>query len=249
MFSFVDIRLALLLAATVLLARGQGEDDVTGSSCTLDGQLYNDKDKFLSVNAAQSALTTALRIHRDPKVTLAPRVTGVSLVLLEMMASQASPAFPALPALPDPPALAETFLLKCLTAMMRSPAVEWQCPVPWVPWVPVVPLAPLVLPDPKVSQATLESLVSPALLVLWVPVVQLAPPERTEMMVRQESLVAPVSVVHLALRELVDSPEPPDFPASRDTEASVVWMELRETLALLDPRERLVPLVRMVLLV
>ena len=27
MFSFVDIRLALLLGATVLVARGQGEDD------------------------------------------------------------------------------------------------------------------------------------------------------------------------------------------------------------------------------
>lgn len=27
MFSFVDIRLALLLSAAVLLARGQGEDD------------------------------------------------------------------------------------------------------------------------------------------------------------------------------------------------------------------------------
>ncbi|TRY64489.1 hypothetical protein DNTS_017158 [Danionella cerebrum] len=44
MFSFVDIRLALLLGATVLLAQGQGEDDRTGSSCTLDGQVYNDRD-------------------------------------------------------------------------------------------------------------------------------------------------------------------------------------------------------------
>ncbi|XP_034427371.1 collagen alpha-1(I) chain-like [Hippoglossus hippoglossus] len=44
MFSFVDIRLALLLSATVLLARGQGEDDMSYGNCALDGQLYNDKD-------------------------------------------------------------------------------------------------------------------------------------------------------------------------------------------------------------
>ncbi|XP_028821097.1 collagen alpha-1(I) chain-like [Denticeps clupeoides] len=44
MFSFVDIRLALLLCATVLLARGQGEEDSTGVSCTLDGQVYQDRD-------------------------------------------------------------------------------------------------------------------------------------------------------------------------------------------------------------
>ncbi|CDQ81638.1 unnamed protein product [Oncorhynchus mykiss] len=44
MFSFVDIRLALLLSATVLLARGQGEDDSGFGSCSLDGQQYNDKD-------------------------------------------------------------------------------------------------------------------------------------------------------------------------------------------------------------
>ncbi|XP_047465706.1 collagen alpha-1(I) chain-like [Mugil cephalus] len=44
MFSFVDIRLALLLSAAVLLARGQGEDDSTNGRCTLEGQYYNDKD-------------------------------------------------------------------------------------------------------------------------------------------------------------------------------------------------------------
>ncbi|KAF3704193.1 Collagen alpha-1(I) chain Alpha-1 type I collagen Precursor [Channa argus] len=44
MFSFVDIRLALLLSAAVLLARGQGEDDRSFGSCLLDGQSYNDKD-------------------------------------------------------------------------------------------------------------------------------------------------------------------------------------------------------------
>ncbi|XP_016102038.1 collagen alpha-1(I) chain-like [Sinocyclocheilus grahami] len=44
MFSFVDIRLGLLLAAAVLVVRGQGEDDSSFGSCTLDGQNYNDKD-------------------------------------------------------------------------------------------------------------------------------------------------------------------------------------------------------------
>ncbi|XP_029945124.1 collagen alpha-1(I) chain-like [Salarias fasciatus] len=44
MFSFVDLRLALLLSAAVLLVRAQGEDDKTGSSCTLDGQVFADRD-------------------------------------------------------------------------------------------------------------------------------------------------------------------------------------------------------------
>ncbi|XP_039598904.1 collagen alpha-1(I) chain-like isoform X1 [Polypterus senegalus] len=44
MFSFVDTRLVLLLAATVFLANAQGEDDYPFGSCMKDGQLYNDKD-------------------------------------------------------------------------------------------------------------------------------------------------------------------------------------------------------------
>ncbi|XP_033988842.1 collagen alpha-1(I) chain-like [Trematomus bernacchii] len=45
MFSFVDMRLALLLSATVLLVRAQGEDDrKSGGSCTLDGQVFADRD-------------------------------------------------------------------------------------------------------------------------------------------------------------------------------------------------------------
>ncbi|XP_035001473.2 collagen alpha-1(I) chain [Hippoglossus stenolepis] len=46
MFSFVDIRLALLLSAAVLLARGEGEDDISHGSCTFDGQLYIDKSEW-----------------------------------------------------------------------------------------------------------------------------------------------------------------------------------------------------------
>ncbi|XP_062234612.1 collagen alpha-1(I) chain-like [Platichthys flesus] len=46
MFSFVDIQLALLLSAAVLLARGQGEDDVPPGGCTLDGKVYKDKSEW-----------------------------------------------------------------------------------------------------------------------------------------------------------------------------------------------------------
>ncbi|MEQ2178621.1 hypothetical protein GOODEAATRI_015970 [Goodea atripinnis] len=35
---------ALLLSVTVLLIRGQGEDDRTGASCTLEGQVFADRD-------------------------------------------------------------------------------------------------------------------------------------------------------------------------------------------------------------
>ncbi|KAI1230389.1 hypothetical protein IHE44_0010374 [Lamprotornis superbus] len=44
MFSFVDSRSLLLIAATVLLARGQGEEDIQTGSCIQDGLTYNDKD-------------------------------------------------------------------------------------------------------------------------------------------------------------------------------------------------------------
>ncbi|CAB1459919.1 unnamed protein product [Pleuronectes platessa] len=46
MFSFVDIRLALLLSAAVLLVRGLGEEDVPPGGCTLDGKVYNDKSEW-----------------------------------------------------------------------------------------------------------------------------------------------------------------------------------------------------------
>lgn len=186
--------------------------------------------------------------HRDPKVMRAPKVIGVRWVFLETMASRGSLDLPAPPALPDLLALAETLLLKWLTAILRKAVkVKWRCPAPWVLWAPAEPLAPLVLLDPKVSLATLVSLESPEHLVPWVPAVQLAPLERTEMMVSLESLAVPVSAAPLALREAVDSPEPLDFLASRDTEALAVWMERRETVALLDQRERLVSLEKMVL--
>ncbi|KAH0626743.1 hypothetical protein JD844_001891 [Phrynosoma platyrhinos] len=45
MFSFVDSRLLLLIAATVLLTNGQGEEDIpTKGSCIQHGLRYNDRD-------------------------------------------------------------------------------------------------------------------------------------------------------------------------------------------------------------
>ncbi|XP_060951528.1 cysteine-rich motor neuron 1 protein-like [Limanda limanda] len=46
MFSFVDIRLALLLSAAVLLVGGHSIRDMSFSSCTLEGQQYNDKAEW-----------------------------------------------------------------------------------------------------------------------------------------------------------------------------------------------------------
>ncbi|XP_053269858.1 collagen alpha-1(I) chain [Pleuronectes platessa] len=46
MFSFVDIRVALLLSAAVLLARGLSEEDVPSRGCTYNGKVYGDQDRW-----------------------------------------------------------------------------------------------------------------------------------------------------------------------------------------------------------
>ncbi|XP_066485367.1 collagen alpha-1(I) chain-like [Tiliqua scincoides] len=43
MFSFVDSRLLLLIAATVLLTKGQGEEDLPFGTCIKNGLQYPDK--------------------------------------------------------------------------------------------------------------------------------------------------------------------------------------------------------------
>lgn len=113
-------------------------------------------------------------------------------------------------ALPDPqdlPALQETLLPRCLTAMMRNPLEEFPCLAPWVLLVPEVFLDPQVHLVPKVSKAPLVSLASPEPLVPWVPVVPLAPLARMEMMVNLGRLAALVSVALLDLRVLGVCPE------------------------------------------
>ncbi|KAJ8254290.1 hypothetical protein COCON_G00209020 [Conger conger] len=230
MFSFVDIRLALLLAATVLLARGQGEDDQAVGSCTLGGQLYSDKDVWkpepcqICVCDNGNVMCDEMgkiprKPYREKRAHKVQRVTRDSPAPQVMMASLASLAFLDPLAPPDPMALAETFLLKCLTVMKRNLVVEG-CPslAPWAQWVPVAPPDLLVQADPKDSLDLLVSLVRLVLLVPWVPVVQLAPLERTERMASLASLAAEVSVDLLGLRAPVDSPEPLDFLGSRDTE-------------------------------
>lgn len=150
-------------------------------------------------------------------------MTGDFLVLLATMASLASLVFqvPLVPLVPL--ALAETSLLKCLTVTMRNPAVVGCLrQAQWVQWVPVVLPDLLVQMVPKVSQALMVSQASPVLLAQWVPVVQQAPQARTAMMVNLANLAVLASVVHQVLRVLVDSPEPLDFQASRDTEVSAV---------------------------
>lgn len=147
-------------------------------------------------------------------------VTRVPKVLLEMTASPDSLDFPDLLAPLDPLALAEVTCPRSLMAV-RSPVAHLSQD-PLAQWVPVdLPdlQVLLVLKDSPVPLASLVSLVP---LVPWVLVAPMVLLERTEMMVRLVKLVVLVSVDPLVLRELVDSPEPLDCPASRDTEVSLV---------------------------
>ncbi|MED6278127.1 hypothetical protein CHARACLAT_020560, partial [Characodon lateralis] len=188
--------------------------------------------------------TSLLRL-RDPRETVDPRERGVLLVPLVEMVSTASLDSQDLL---DPLALVVTSPLRCLVAMMRNPLL-CLCLDQWAQWDPVDLQELLVLVDLRDPMAFLVSLERLELQAPWVHVDLQDLLERMERMVRLGNLVVPVSVDLLAHRVLVVSQELLDFLASRVTEGSAVWMVLRETLALLDPRERLVPLVRMELLV
>lgn len=159
---------------------------------------------------------------RDQEVLLVRRVTGVLLALPAMTESLDSLVFLGPQAPLDLLALVETILLRCLVDLMRNPEEQWSSQAPWDLWAPVDPLDLLDLLDPKDLLVPLVSLVRLVLLVQWVPVVQLVPLERTERMVSLANPVALVSADPLAHRVLVDSPEPLDFQASKDTEDSAV---------------------------
>lgn len=65
MFSFVDIRLALLLSATVLLVRGQGEDDSKYQFLNFEMFFWDPQEvESLSKDAEQSA-GSCFRSERD----------------------------------------------------------------------------------------------------------------------------------------------------------------------------------------
>lgn len=127
----------------------------------------------------------------------------VLLVFLETLTSAADLSFP-----------------RWLMAVRNPAALLF--PDHQAPWVPVAPLdnqVHLALRDSLAPQASLESLV---LLVQWVLAVLPVLLERTERMVKLAKQVALVSVEPLGLRVLVDSQEPLDSLASRDTEVSLV---------------------------
>lgn len=93
--------------------------------------------------------------------------------------------------------------------------------------------------DPKVSKETQEKLVNPDSLAQWGLVAPLDPLENPAMTVKLENLVNLATVGLLGLRGLVDSLELLVFPASKDTEVIQVLMVQRESLELLEQRERL----------
>ncbi|CAL8402929.1 unnamed protein product [Arctogadus glacialis] len=96
----------------------------------------------------------------------------------------------------------------------------------------------------RVSKAIPESQENPDSLAHWDPVAPLDFLANLEMMVRLANQANLVSVGLLDLREHVASLEHLACPASRDTEAIQVLMELRESMALLALKASLDPLVR-----
>lgn len=149
------------------------------------------------------------------------RVSRVPLDVPVTMVFPESLDFLDLPAPLDPLVLVDTTCPSCLMEV-RNPAEYLLVLDHQAQWDPVDLLDLQVLLVLKDSLALQVNLASLALLVPWVLVVPLVLLERTEMMVRLANLVAPVSVELLVLREVVVSLEPLDFPASRDTEVSLV---------------------------
>lgn len=154
----------------------------------------------------------------------------VLLVHLEIQVFQGLPAetvFPErtdsldLPVLLEPLASAADLSFPRWLTAVRNPAAPLS-PGPQAPWVPVAPLdlqVLLALRDSLDPQASLESLV---LLARWVLAVLLVLLERMERMVKLAKLAVLESADPPDLRVLVDSQEPLDSPASRDTEVSLV---------------------------
>jgi len=108
----------------------------------------------------------------------------------------------------------------------------------------VAPPAPLEHPAHKVSKVTPERLESLAQLALWDPADPPDPLVNQEVMVRQASPARQENEAPLDLRVLVDSLEPPDSPGSRVTGVTPDWTAPRERAEPLEPRARLVHLVR-----
>jgi len=110
----------------------------------------------------------------------------------------------------------------------------------------VAPLDQVELLDHKVSKVPLVKPESLAQLEFLDHVDLLDLLENLEVMVRVANPEKPVSVDLQGLRELVDSPGLLVFLESKDTEVTLVWMELREKLELQEPKVREVLLERMV---
>ncbi|KAG5838991.1 hypothetical protein ANANG_G00229620 [Anguilla anguilla] len=111
-------------------------------------------------------------------------------------------------------------------------------------WVPVVHLAPAEHLVHKVSKATPGRPENLAQLAPSAPAAHPDPLEKQEMMVKLESQVKAESEDHLGLRVHAVSPGHPDFLGSRDTGATQVWMDRRESLELQELRVRQVLPVR-----
>lgn len=129
-------------------------------------------------------------------------------VPVALMVKMADPVSLAPLALPDPlDSEAETLLPSTMVRRPLTPALD-----PWVLWAPEAPLDHLAPLDLKDTLDTLVSLESPVKLELLDPVDPLDPLANLEKMVTMADLESLETEEPPALRALVDSLEPPDFP-------------------------------------